>query len=142
TTVNGQAIQSVESGVLDSKGQITLMMVTANNPMVVARFAADGPHVLFQAGDTVQTQVPTVMGSFIPGSRNGNPMFLAGSAGSASIAEWRNGNIEPILTAGDRVLGAPPYGGANTSVVQRTANGDLYTTISPLGVVRYSGGQW
>jgi hypothetical protein len=144
TTVNGQPIQSIESGVIDSSGRITLMVATAGSPMVVIRAAVGAsPQALFEAGDPAQVASPTELAGFVIGARNGNPMLLAGSSNSASIAEWRDGSVQPLLSLGDRVLGGTPFVGINPNgYAQRTANGDLYTVLAGVGIGRYRGGQW
>ena len=141
--VNGQPIQSIESGAIDANGQITLMVATADYPMVVVRAAVgSNPQVLFQAGDAVAVPVPNVIEGFIPDGRTGNPLLMVGSISNAAIAEWRDSDIQPLLSPGDRILGAPPFPGINPyGYAQRTANGDLYI-VSNVGVARYSAGQW
>ncbi len=142
--VNGSPIQSIESGAMDANGQITLMVATADNPMVVIRVAPGAdPQVLFQSGDPVDVPVPNVIEAFVPGGRTGNPVMLVGSTNYAGIAAWQNNDVQPLLSPGDRILGAPPFNGINLGYqVQQTANGDLYVELPSLGVARYSGGQW
>lgn len=141
--VNGQPIQSIESGAIDANGQITLMVGTADYPMVVVRAAVGGnPQVLFQAGDPVAVPVPNVIEGFVPDGRTGNPLLMVGSISNAAVAEWRDSDIQPLLSPGDRILGGPPFPGINPNgYAQRTANGDLYL-VSTVGVARYSAGQW
>jgi len=145
TQVNGSPIQQIESGVLDDAGAVTLMVSTLASPMMVIRFAspAAAPQVLFQYGDTIPVQVPNELASFVLMGRSGNPMFLAGSNGNASIAEFRDGDLQPLLALGDKVPGGTTFfGGANGAIAQRIANGDLYVVWSGVTVGRYSNGQW
>ncbi len=142
--VAGNTITNIESGALDQNGNITLMVSTAQNLMVmVSASTTTAPQVLFQAGDRVPLSVPTVLNTFVGGGRTGNPMFLTGSTTGASLAEFRDGALQPFLTLGDKVLtgtafkGYSPYG-----PTARIANGDMYGLIDNLGIARYSSGKW
>ncbi len=143
TLVGGSVVQSVESGLLDANGVATLMLGTAANPMQIVRFANGNPQVLFKSGDTVSAPVPQMLNLFVPGARTGNPQFVAGGVNYASIAEWRDGAVQPLLVPADQPLGTTSFTGVNPyGFVQRTANGDLYSIIPGIGVGRYSGGKW
>ena len=137
-------LTNIESGAMDTDGTITLMAATATNLMLVVRAAPGAlPQILFQAGDMAPLAIPTVLNTFVSGARTGNPMFLTGSTTGASLAEFRDGTLQPFLTLGDKVLagglfrGYTPYG-----YTARTANGDLYGLIDSLGIARYSAGKW
>ena len=140
----GQAITAIESGVMDSSGSITLMVSTATNLMLVVRGSTSAPpQVLFQAGDSASLSIPTVLNNFVSGGRTGNPVFLTGSTTGASLAEFRDGDLQPLLTLGDRVLTGSPFNGFNPyGNVLRIANGDIYGLINNLGIARLSGGKW
>jgi hypothetical protein len=142
TRVNGQNITSIESGAIDAKGRVTLMVATAANPMVVIRATDGDPQVLFQAGDTVAVTAPTVLNGFVPGGRRGNPLLFTGSATNPSISELRDGDVRPVVFLGDQVLGGSVFTGFSTAVAQRTANGDLYAVVPGVGIGRYQNGQW
>src|SRR5262249_54061006 len=92
TQVNGSLVQAVESGVYDGAGQVTLMLSTLVNPMVVVRTTVGGPiQTLFQYGDTLPVQVPNILTGFVTFGRSGNPMFFAGGTSNVSIVEFRDG---------------------------------------------------
>lgn len=143
TLINGDPIQSVESGILQPDGQVVLMAGTTKNAMIVARFTGNPPQVLFQSGDGVTTQVPAVLTGFVPGARTGDPQFIAGGINNASVAQWQNGDIQPLLSLGDSILGSTAFTGINPyGNTQRAANGDLYALVSNTVIGRYADGQW
>jgi hypothetical protein len=132
----------VESGVLDDSGNVTLMEATADNSMIVIRAAGGSAQTLFQAGDAVGVQVPSLLAGFARGSGTGNPVLLTGGSRNSSIAEWRDGGVRPLLSPGDQILGGDPFAGIDSSGAQRTANGDLYARISGTAIARYAAGAW
>jgi hypothetical protein len=144
TLVNGQPIQSIESGAFDGSGNAILMVTTTANPMIVIRVApGNAPQVLFQAGDAAGVQVPSFFATFVPGGRSGPPFLMAGSNTNASIAQSDGGAVHPLLSLGDQVLNSIFFAGVNPyGSTQRTSNGDLYTILPNVGVARYSNGAW
>ena len=143
TQVNGQPITQIESGALDASGRVTLMVATAGSPMVMIRVnPGENPQVLFQAGDAVGVQVPTLLNGFVTGGRNGNPVLFTGGANNPSLSEFRDSDAQPLVYVGSQVLGGSAFTSFNTANAVRTANGDLYAIVPGVGIGHYVGGQW
>ena len=121
TLVNGQPITQIESGALEASGRVTLMVATAGNPMVVIRLnPGEAPQALFQSGDRIGLQVPTLLNNFVTG-RNGN-WFCSGGANNPSVSDF-------ATERGAGVSGQPGVGRISLRFLEfantvRTANGD------------------
>jgi hypothetical protein len=126
-TLFEQAIQEIESGVVDRNGDITLMLRGAGNPLMVARMTPE-PHVLFGAGDPVRATLPVNAFTFIGGAREGPPHVQAGG-NAGSIAEFDGRDFKATLAIGERLFGDTMwFGGSHGNLynMRKAPNGDIY----------------
>lgn len=131
-----QTILEIESGTVNTAGQITLMLRGSETPLIVARMDAE-PYVLFVAGDTVKMDLPVNVFTLIGGARVGPPHVQAGG-NSGSIAGFNNGDWELTLGIGERLFGNTMwFGGSHgaTYNMRKAPNGDIYFTNSA-GIAR------
>ena len=140
TRLFDQTIQEVESGTINTLGDITLMLRGDGNPLMVARMNPT-PYVLFGAGDQVPVELPVNAFTFIGGARTGPPHIQAGG-NSGSIAEFADGDWKLTLGIGERLFGNTMwFGGSHGSTynMRKAPNGDIYFT-SGAGIGRIVAG--
>jgi hypothetical protein len=131
-----QTIQEIESGAVNARGDITLMLRGDSNALMVARMNPD-PSVLFAAGDEVPAELPVNLFTLIGGSRTGPPHVQAGG-NSGSIAEFADGDWRLTLGIGERLFGSTLwFGGSHGSTynMRKAPNGDIYF-VTGAGIAR------
>jgi hypothetical protein len=131
-----QTIQEIESGTVNARGEITLMLRGDGNPLIVARMNPD-PFVVFQAGDEVPAELAVNLFTLIGGARTGPPHAQAGG-NAGSIAEFADGDWRLTLGIGERLFGTTMwFGGSHGSTynMRKAPNGDIYF-INGSGIAR------
>jgi hypothetical protein len=140
TRLFDQTIQEVESGTVNTQGDVTLMLRGDGNPLMITRMNPT-PYVLFGAGDQIPVELPVNAFTFIGGARTGPPHIQAGG-NAGSIAEFAGGDWNLTLGIGERLFGNTMwFGGSHGSTynMRKAPNGDIYFT-SGAGIARISGG--
>ena len=133
-------IQTIESGTVNRDGDITLMLRSDGNALLVARMGAD-PYVLFGAGNEIPVELPVNVFTLIGGARVGPPHAQVGG-NSGSIAEFSGGDWRLTLGIGERLFGTTMwFGGSHGSTynMRKAPNGDIYF-INGAGIARISPG--
>jgi hypothetical protein len=135
-TLGDTTVQAIESGAINGRGEIFLMVQTATINMGLVRLG-DTPDFLAWSGMTMPVTAPLNLITFIGGAREGTPQVLAGGT-TGSVAEWNGRDFDAPLAIGERLFGSTMwFGGTHgaTYNVRRSANGDLYF-ISGQGIAR------
>lgn len=135
-TLGNTTVQSIESGAINSRGEIFLMVQTTTINMALVRLGAE-PDFLAWSGMTIPVTAPLNLVTFIGGAREGAPQVLAGGT-TGSVAEWNGQDFDAPLAIGERLFGSTMWFGGfhgNTFNVRRSANGDLYF-ITGQGIAR------
>lgn len=135
--VNGEVIQDIESGTINSKSQTFLYVRGDKTNMMLVQFGGNEPRVLAKSGDQVDLEAPINVISFIGGARSGNPHVYAGGS-SGSIVEWTADGPQAMLAYGERLFGNNTmwFGGftGNTWNLRKSPHGEMFfTTGSGIG---------
>lgn len=135
-TLGSTTVQSIESGAINSRGAIFLLVQTTTINMALVRLGAE-PDFLAWSGMTLPVTAPLNLITFIGGAREGAPQVLSGGT-TGSVAEWNGRDFDAPLAIGERLFGSTMwFGGTHgaTYNVRRSANGDLYF-ITGQGIAR------
>lgn len=135
-TLGETTVQSIESGAINGRGEIFLLVQTTTINQALVRLGAE-PDFLAWSGMTMPVTAPLNLITFIGGAREGAPQVLAGGT-TGSVAEWNGQEFDAPLAIGERLFGSTMWFGGfhgNTFNVRRAANGDLYF-ITGQGIAR------
>lgn len=134
-SVAGANLEDIESGAINTRGEIFLMARTSTANMAVARMG-DNPEYLVYSGQEVPLEAPLNLITLIFGGRSGPPHILAGGT-TGSVAEFNGSTFVPRLAIGERLFGGMYFGGfhGGTANIRKAPNGDIYAIIGA-GVAR------
>lgn len=139
-TIGETTVQSIESGAINGRGEIFLLVQTTTINQALVRLGSE-PDFLAWSGRKLTVTAPLNLITFIGGARQGAPQLLAGGT-TGSVAEWNGQEFDAPLATGERLFGSTMWFGGfhgNTFNLRRAANGDLYF-ITGQGIARLARG--
>ncbi|MBM3787561.1 MAG: hypothetical protein FJW30_24665 [Acidobacteria bacterium] len=104
TRLDGETVQDIESGAINTKGEIFVYARGERTMMLLTQLGLDEPRIVARSGERFSLRAPINVINFIGGARVGAAHVYAGGS-SGSIVEFNQGDPFNILTYGERLFG-------------------------------------
>ncbi|MBI2690027.1 MAG: Ig-like domain-containing protein [Acidobacteria bacterium] len=139
--VDGETIQDVESGAINTRGEFFAYLRGDRSNMMLVQLGLDQPRIVLRSGDRAAIRAPHNIVNFIGGARSGRPHVYSGGS-SGSIVEISADGPRTVMPYGERLWGnntmwfGASHGG--TWNVRKSPQGDIYFTTGS-GLARING---